>query len=419
MEPLDLIPAGRQFDTLRWMLSVLKRDFPDLYQTLRADRVSGWVNEIQAGTGRDADQIRDDIARYVIGADRLVQTYGITPEMAELVMLGSNEGGIDFSDLTPLTPPPPPPTGPQPPTAPPPPPGQEPPAPPEGTDPNVPLPGGEAPEPVDFREQAGLLFPYLPAHLLDIFADAWAQYGDANLALAAMRQSSAYDSFFPGIKRPDGSLRMSEAEYFSRIESYDKAFRGWGLNPDLFRSKYVSFIEGDVSGALLSNRIAAAHEQIFQNIPQVREVYAQYAGVQMTDEAILASFLDPDIADGILSRRIAVSQVGAEAAARGFQINLPFAERLTFAGIDQARAREFFAEAEGRLPTLDELSRRFHDTDPDFDLAEFADAVVFQSAGQVRRVRRLLAAESSLFSDQLGTVRMTGDDLALTGLSPR
>lgn len=411
MDPLSLIPAGSQYDILRWTLSILRRDFPDLYATLRADRVSGWVAEIDSGTGRDADQIRDDITRYIIGVDRLMATYGITREMAELVILGGNEGGINFSDLTPLPTPPQPGDTPTPaPPAAPPPPDIEDPTPPPGTEPD--------PTPVDFREQAGLLFPYLPSQLLDIFADAWADTGDVNLALATMRADPTYDTFFPGNRREDGSLRMSEAEYFSRVDAYNKAFRGWGLNPELFKGKYATLIAGDVTGATLANRIAAAHEQVLHQMPQVREVYARYAGIELSDEAILASFLDPDVADGILSRRIAVSQVGAEGEARGFTINLPFAERLHFAGVDQQRAREFFTSAEGRVPTLDELARRFADPDPDFDIVEFAEAAVFGSASQERRVRRLLAAEASLFSDQLGAVRTTGSDFALTGLNP-
>lgn len=305
---------------------------------------------------------------------------------------------------------------------PPPPPGTTPPQAPGAPDIPDPTPDPETdpepPEPFDYRQHAALLFPFLPAALLDIFADAWADTGDVNLALAMMRADPTYDTFFPGNRREDGSLRMSESEYFSRVDAYNKAFRGWGLNPELFKGKYADLIAGDVTGAVLANRIAAAHEQILHQMPQVREVYARYAGIELSDEAILATFLDPDVADGILSRRIAVSQVGAEGEARGFTINLPFAERLHFAGVDQQRAREFFTSAEGRVPTLDELARRFADPDPDFDIVEFAEAAVFGSASQERRVRRLLASEASLFSDQLGAVRTTGSDFALTGLNP-
>lgn len=335
-----------------------------------------------------------------------------------LATIGHNPGNvIDPEDLALLAPFEPPPLA-----EPPPPPTTTPPQAPGAPDIPDPTPDPETdpepPQPFDYRQHAALLFPFLPVALLDIFADAWADTGDVNLALAQMRADPTYDTFFPGNRREDGSLRLSEAEYFSRVDAYNKAFRSWGLNPELFKGKYATLIAGDVTGATLANRIAAAHEQILHQMPQVREVYARYAGIELSDEAILATFLDPDVADGILSRRIAVSQVGAEGEARGFTVNLPFAERLHFAGVDQQRAREFFTSAEGRVPTLDELARRFADPDPDFDIVEFAEAAVFGSASQERRVRRLLAAEASLFSDQLGTVRTTGSDFALTGLNP-
>lgn len=347
----------------------------------------------------------DDLSYYIDGRATADEFENLITQATERFITS-----ITTPTLPPPTQPPPPPTT-APPTSP------EPPTIPDPTPPPETTP--EPPEPFDYHAQAGLLFPYLPSALLDVFASAWADTGDVSLALATMRADPIYDSFFPGNRRQDGSLRLSEGEYFSRIEGFDQAFRSFQLNPDLFRDRYGELIEGNLSGAMLAGRIGAAYEQVFSQIPQVREIYAQYAGIEFTDQAILASFIDPNIGEAILSRRISVAQVGAEAASRGFHVEQPFAERLTFAGVDQTRARQFFAEAETALPTFDALAARFHDPDPDFDLAEFAEAAVFQSAGQVRRVRRLLSAESSLFSDQLGTTRTSGSDLALTGLSAR
>ncbi len=272
--------------------------------------------------------------------------------------------------------------------------------------------------PIDWKARAAALYPWLPPQLLDLFASAWAEHGDASLALAETRANPIYESFFPGIKRDDGSLRMTEQEWFATQEAYSRLFREFGLNPTVFSGRFEELMEGSVSPAELAGRLGAAYEQIITNIPQVREFYASTFGLDLTDEAIFASFLDPDVSDAILNRRLSVAQVGGEALARGFDIGDTFAGRLASAGVDQGAARQFFADAEGRLPTLDELARRFSDPDPTFDIDELAEASIFGSADQSRRLRRLLAAEQSLFSDQTATVS-TSDQFTLTGLTQR
>ena len=108
------------------MLKFLKKYFPDKYNGLSSSRVSGWVSEIDSGTGRDADQIRDDIAEHIIGVDLLMETFQITAADARKLILGKNEGGINFSDIASIPgyvepvagPPPPPPPGTPTPTSP-------------------------------------------------------------------------------------------------------------------------------------------------------------------------------------------------------------------------------------------------------------------------------------------------------------
>lgn len=275
---------------------------------------------------------------------------------------------------------------------------------------------GPDPKPVDWLEQARTLFPWMPEPLLKIFADAWAETGDTEVALARMRQSPQYDRYFAGNRRSDGTFRMTEAEYMSTIRAYRTLLSDFGLNPDLFQKRFVSLIEGEVSPLELRERLGAAYEGIIANIPQVREFYARY-GYDLSDAAIFASVIDPEIGDAILARRIAVAQVGGEGLARGFDVDLSFAERLADAGLSQQEARGFFARAEAELPTLETLARRHYDPDDTFDLGEFAELAVFGDSEQARRVRRLLDAEIALFSERLGSI--AADDFRLTGLRAR
>jgi hypothetical protein len=102
---LDLVPQGKQYDILRFMLRRLEKDFPRDFKGLenQTQRITDWITEIDSGTGRDADQIRDDIVRFIIGEEAAIAKYGITAEQFQQLILGGNEGGINFGDLKGLT----------------------------------------------------------------------------------------------------------------------------------------------------------------------------------------------------------------------------------------------------------------------------------------------------------------------------
>ena len=99
---VDTIFAGDAYNTTRSMLRILKRDFPEKYAGLlnQEGRLQEWKERIDSGD-REDDQTRDDIAKYVIGESLLMSTYGISADDAQKVMLGGNEGGINFGDLKP------------------------------------------------------------------------------------------------------------------------------------------------------------------------------------------------------------------------------------------------------------------------------------------------------------------------------
>ena len=100
--PSSLVPEGSQYDNLRGILKIIERDFPDKISSLGADRIAGWVAEIDSGTGRNADDIRDDIVKFVITAPVLqefLDNQGITDVTPDELVAGGNEGGVNFSDL--------------------------------------------------------------------------------------------------------------------------------------------------------------------------------------------------------------------------------------------------------------------------------------------------------------------------------
>lgn len=240
---------------------------------------------------------------------------------------------------------------------------------------------------------------WLPAEAADAWMAAWLIDDAPGFATDQMRQHENYPTWFPGNVREDGSVIMGEDEYFATVESYKDSLRSVDINPELFENKWPDLITGLVDPTEFNSRVQAMYEQVIEAAPQIRDYYAAEFAFDMTDSAIVASFLDPDIGQAIISRRIAISEVGGEASMRDFELGRTFTERLVQAGLDtQGEAAQFFAEAETMIPAISVLAARHADPDDDFDLEEFTSAALFGDPDQRRRMRRLMNQERSSFS---------------------
>ena len=274
-------------------------------------------------------------------------------------------------------------------------------------------------------EQAGQLVPYMrdKGNLLQVYVDTWAETGNDQLALQAVRDSDEYETYFPGNSRVDpvtgkkSGIRYSEAEYVALTDAYDRSFIEAGLNPDVFREAgaYGALVSGDVGSQELDFRINTARTAFIDNplAEEVRGYYSQNFGIAMTDSALLASALDPSVGEDILKQRIDVSKIGAEASARAFDITLQESERLYQLGVTGTKAAELFSQAEsllGRVQTMAAAQGR-----GEFGISQYLEAEAFGSPVEEQRFRSVLAQQATESAAVLGA-RRTGQG-AVTGLT--
>ena len=267
---------------------------------------------------------------------------------------------------------------------------------------------------INFRDYAP---EWMEGALLDLYVQHWEETGDPNLAMAAVRRSSVYEQTFPGIRREDGSLRMSEGEYFSHREAFRREFASWGLNPQMYENHHVELIQGGVSVAEFRQRLEAKITGVMQNISQVRERFGSFYGINaMDDRTLVGAALDPEVGLGLMQGRITASQIAGEAAVQGFMRSRERSERLgNVGGLDQMRARELFSQGSRAVPRFDRFAERFNEQSG-FGIEQFEDAAVFGDAQQQRRMTRLRASEQAMFT-QGGTVRQ--DQSGMAGLRRR
>lgn len=273
--------------------------------------------------------------------------------------------------------------------------------------------------PADLAQEIRTLFPWLPEALVQTYVEAYVEHGDPDVAWATVRQAPEYDTYFAGNRRDDGTLRYSEQEYASIIEDYRDSVESVGISAELFNDRYAALIEGNVGPGEFYNRINAVTERVRFASADIRAAYTDRFGYDLTDEAILASVMDPNIGQAVLDRQITMAEISGEAATRGFDIDVDMATDLFGAGLDRQAATQLFGEAANLLPTLGVLARRHADPDDDFDLDEFTNAMVLDDPFQRRRMRRLIAQERASFSEA-GNVGVARNQAGgLTGLQAR
>lgn len=280
----------------------------------------------------------------------------------------------------------------------------------------------------EFLRQARALLPWLPESLIQVYANSFADTQNADIAIAEVRKSPEYAQVFPKNIRDDGTVRLSEQDYAAVKESFGLTLEDYGLNPEYFQDTFADLIEVGVAPNEFRARVEAARSGIVENIPAVKEYYRTNFGIDLNDNQIFASIIDPSVGEAILQGRITQAQIGGEAAARGFALSPDEAQALERAGLTQSQARQLFAQAEAEVPRLAALTRRFQPEEvdvteevtpeglvdrPGYDIEEFVQAQVFASAEERERIKKLQAQEQAEFTPVAGAARRGRNILGL------
>lgn len=265
----------------------------------------------------------------------------------------------------------------------------------------------------------------------DIYNTVYDETGDPVAAMEAVRADSNYDIYFAGNRRDDGTVRYSEAEYLSNMESYEDSLVAVGLDrtfvQQYFTDDFVKLIEGNVDGAeFWTQRVKPLWDFVTTRSDEIRAEYAGFMGLEsMTDEAIFASVLNPEkVWTGLIDQAISMSEI--RGAYRERFANIDVMDPEYFEGLYERgdiglnEARALFANADAVIPTIQVLAQRHNDPDDDFDIYEFTEAAVWNDPAQASRIRRLVASERAMFQQASSQVDVLRNNLTgAVGLEER
>jgi len=259
----------------------------------------------------------------------------------------------------------------------------------------IPEPIADLPsEPVDFYSEAIRLFPEIPGPLIDTFVDEWSRWGPGGEGLAwrAVRDDPLYEQYFPGNLRPDGTPRMSEAQYAATMEGYKEVLRGVDINPSdpiIPRDRLVQLIQGDVSVDEFYDRVALMHRRVVMRAPEVQRLFAEHRGIGVSPHALLAVSLNPDLNDALLNEEIDIAQIRASAERHGFNLGFSGVQGFVRRGLDVQTASRQLAAAAGVMPALSGAARR---QGVDVGVTDFLNAGL-GDADPIRTINRVTATE--------------------------
>lgn len=281
------------------------------------------------------------------------------------------------------------------------------------------------PDPVDIPEfvptpnQIESLVPWLAGKgdLLQVYTNSYIETGSGDFAIAAVRQSENYSAYYPGITRDDGSIRMSETQYEATREGCFRILLENNLNPTVFDGlgKMAAMVAGDVSVTEFKTRVEQARAAFVDN-PLANEIklyYSENFNIDLSDSAVFAAALDPDMSIAILTNQIDQAEIGAEAALRNLDLNTTQAQRLLQAGITQEGASRLFARGADTIGTLNRLSR-IQNRDVSFNVDDVIQSQVFQDPQSIREQNLLIQTQQSGSSPILGAA--TTESGAVAGL---
>ena len=263
-------------------------------------------------------------------------------------------------------------------------------------------------------EQAKALYPYLDERLVRIYLDKFNESGNERLAIAEMRADPLTAEVYPGMKRDDGSLRMTEQEYIAAKDNMRASLRDYNLNATEFEDDMTAAISGDVSPLEFKQRLDAGYEGVVNNIPQIKQAYLDNFGLNLPDESIFAMFISPTVSTKILEGNIRASQVIGEAEVAGFgNISAQVAQSLSQQGLTQESARQGFGAASLSLMGIQSsAAAQGRET---VTASEYVQATQLGNAEELQNLQNIIAQVETESSLSTGAAKsQTGEVIGLT-----
>ena len=181
-----------------------------------------------------------------------------------------------------------------------------------------------------------------------------------------IKNSEVYKARFAGLieRQKAGLPAISERQYLDIELGFKNQLRQFNLmgtlglmDEEAFRSFASGLIGSDVSVSEFNRRLDQGQALMTDSSEFVQNAFEQFYGTKVSEDLLLAYFLDPDIGLELIEDQLATASVGGAAFRFGLNISKTRAEILSQDGVTADLARQGFAGIAQEQPFLSRLAQ--------------------------------------------------------------
>ena len=229
--------------------------------------------------------------------------------------------------------------------------------------------GGVSEENFNAVEEVFAIFPWLRElgdEIYQVIVNGVTEALPSSVIVQNIRGTNAYRERFAGLiqRQAEGLAPISEAEYLELETGYMNQLRNFNIlgtmgldSTEAFRTWAADLIGNDVSVSELNARLDRGVALMRDSSDFIQQAFQDFYGVTVSDDALLAYFLEPDRGLDIIQDQLAAAQIGGEAFRYGLNISRTRAEILRREGVTADLAKQGFSDIAREQPVLSRLAQ--------------------------------------------------------------
>lgn len=227
--------------------------------------------------------------------------------------------------------------------------------------------------------------------------------------------NAAYTLRFAGNEKrlAKGLNALSEAEYIANEDAYAETLRSYGLGNTLSvdrlenEKKFSEYIGNDVSPVEFKDRVSTAADRVINADAGIKDTFKTFYP-NITDNDLIAYFLNPSDTIGKLKEKATAAEIGAAAKAQGLGTNVENAEMLAKYGVDRTAALQGYQQIAEFLPTTEKLSKIYSEWGTNYTQAKGEQEIFKGNEQAAAERRRFKSLERGKFSGDSGVSSQAG-----------
>jgi hypothetical protein len=227
--------------------------------------------------------------------------------------------------------------------------------------------------------------------------------------------NGAYAERFAGnfARTKNGLNVMSESAYIELENSYANTLKAYGLGSMISTDakanwkQFSTWIANDMSALEFKDRIATVEDRVVNADASIKATFKQFYP-NLTDQDLVAYFLNPTETIGKLKEKVTSAEIGAAFLGQGLDYTQASANELAKYGIDRAGALQGTAQIAEVLPTSQKLSNIYGEAGINYNQKSGEAEFLKSNQNAADQRKRLKSMERASFSGDSGVSSQYG-----------